>query len=658
MCGFAGLLRPSRGVDAAEAERLARNMVRRLRHRGPDDEGIWIEAEAGFAVGFRRLAVIDLSPAGHQPMRSPCGRYVLAYNGEIYNAPELRADLEREGVRFVGRSDTEVLLAHLARFGIDATLPRLVGMFAFAFFDRVRRELWLVRDRLGIKPLVYGQIGDQLLFASEIGALFAHPAFAPGVDREALALYLRFGYVPAPRSIYHGIHKLPPGHLVRVDRSGRATLERWWDLERVCEAAAEPAMFRNEEEALDAFEALLADAVAREMVADVPLGIFLSGGIDSSLVAALAARRAGEPVRTFTIGFDDPAFDERPYAREVARIIGAEHSERCLKVEDALAIVPRLAALFDEPFADSSAIPTSLLCRRAREEVTVALSGDGGDELFAGYTRYADTQRILALRGRLPRFLRHWLPPLLERLAEARWAREAAFALPPLGRLKPGDRIAKLCEVMDAPAERVMRAVIAHHARPSRLLVGISEPLEEPWRGGLAPQLGGLPERLQLADMLTYLPDDILTKVDRASMAVGLEVRVPILDHRVVEFVWRLPRELRQRDGKPKHLLRRLLARYLPERLFERRKHGFSVPMHRWLRGPLDGWIRELVTPRRLHDAGPFDPVFVRRLFDEHRSGRVDRRFELWNLLAYLAWFRFRIERPMLPAEEVASVSA
>lgn len=652
MCGFAGFLRPGRGVDAAEAGRLARAMARRLRRRGPDDEGVRVEPEAGFAVGFRRLAVIDLSPAGHQPMVSADGRFVLAYNGEIYNAAELRAAVEEHGGRLRGRSDTEALLEHLAHFGVEATLPRLVGMFAFALFDRERRELVLVRDRIGIKPLYFGRCGEYLFFASEPGALFAHPAFRPEIDREALALYLRFGYVPAPRSIWRGLGKLRPGHLARVDASGEVAVRCWYDLAEVCEAAASPEVFRDEEEALDTFEELLGDAVERRMVADVPLGIFLSGGIDSSLVAALAARRARQPVRTFTIGFEDAAFDESPHAREVARTIGAEHVERACRTADALAIVPRLPGLFDEPFADSSAIPTTLLCRRAREEVTVALAGDGGDELFAGYTRYPDAMRLHARIGALPESLRGPLGGALGRVASSPAVGRLGLGVPGLARLKADERAWKLRDVVDAPPERVMRAVISHHARPERLLPGLREPLEEPWRGGLAPRLADLPERLQLADMLTYLPDDILTKVDRASMGVGLEVRVPLLDHRVVEFVWRLPRHLRMRDGRPKYLLRRLLARHLPEHLFERPKHGFSVPLHDWLRGPLEDWARELATPARLHDAGPFDPDHVRRLFAEHRTGRVDRRFELWNLLCWLDWHRHWVERGTVPQPE------
>lgn len=652
MCGFAGFLRPGRGVEASEGERLARAMARRLRRRGPDDEAVHVEPEAGFAVGFRRLAVIDLSPAGRQPMVSADGRRVLAFNGEIYSAPELRAAVERGGGRLRGRSDTEALLEHLAMFGLETTLPRLVGMFAFALFDRERRELVLVRDRIGIKPLYFGRSGGHLFFASEPGALFAHPAFVPRVDREALALYLRFGYVPAPRSIWRDIGKLPPGHLARIDASGAIEVRRWYDLVRVCEGAADPRGFRDEDEALDAFEELLGDAVARRMVADVPLGVFLSGGIDSSLVTALAARRARRPVRTFTIGFEDAAFDEAPHAREVARIVGCEHVERVCRIEDARAIVPRLPGLFDEPFADSSAIPTALLCRRAREAVTVALAGDGGDELFAGYTRYSDAMRLHGRLGALPEPLRARLGDALDRVVSSPVMGRLGLGLPGLARLKADERAWKLRDVVDAPPERVMRAVISHHARPERLLPGLREPLEEPWCGGLAPALADLPERLQLADMLTYLPDDILTKVDRASMGVGLEVRVPLLDHRVVEFVWRLPRHLRIRDGRPKYLLRRLLARHLPERLFERPKHGFSVPVHDWLRGPLARWARELATPARLHDAGPFDLAHVRRLFEEHRTGRVDRRFELWNLLCWLDWHRHWVERGAVPQVE------
>jgi len=644
MCGFAGILDPRAG-DAADLAELARAMAAPIAHRGPDDEGVFVEPEAGLALGFRRLSIRDLTVAGHQPMLSASGRHVIVYNGELYDTDALAADLAAEGVRLRGGSDTEVLLEACERFGVEATLDRSLGMFAFALFDRKERRLVLARDRLGKKPLYWGCDGSRLRFASQLKCFFADPTFRAEVDRDALGLYLRLGYVPGPRSILAGVAKLEPGHLLVREASGRITVRRFWDPVAVVEAGLAEPFDLGEDELLDRFEVLLADAVRRRMVADVPLGAFLSGGIDSSMIVALLQKQSSGPVATFTIGSPDPAFDESAEARAVARHLGTEHHELVVGPAEALALVPELPEWFDEPFADASAIPTLLVARLARRWVTVALSGDGGDELFAGYRRYGEAidwaRRLAGLQGGA----RRAAAALLARVPVDLAFPGSALLPARLEAERLGERARRLARLLDGPPERASLEIASHWSEPE-LLTGCPAPDPPGFDGALAARVPDLATRLQLLDLLSWLPEDILTKLDRASMAVSLEARCPLLDHRVVAFVFRLPPGLRARGGSGKYLLRRLLARHLPDELVDRGKRGFSLPIHDWLRGPLRDWAEDLLDPRRLAEAGLVEPAPVRSAWRQHLEGRTDRRFPIWNLLMLEAWRRRWLRRP------------
>ena len=625
MCGLAGFLVPGTPIDETGARRTALAMVAPITHRGPDDQGAWVSPVQGFAVGFKRLAIIDLSPAGHQPMMSSDGRLAIAYNGEIYNADELRRAVEERGVVPRGHSDTEVMLEHMALFGIAETVARLIGMFAIAVFCRETGELTLIRDRLGIKPLYWAERSGTVLFGSQPKCLLAHPVFeqsgGPSLDHEATALYLRLGYIPAPRSILEGVRKLEPGHMVEIDAHGRARDRCYWDLGEAAERGRERPLGLDDEEAIAAFDDLFTDAVRRRMVADVPLGAFLSGGIDSSLVVSRMQRLSPRPVKTFTIGFTDPRFDEAAHARAVAEALGTDHHELRLEPREALDLVPDLPVWFDEPFADSSQLPTLLVSQLARRHVTVSLSGDGGDELFAGYTRYDDVDRLRARSRHLP-------DPLRKAFA-------AAIRGASRGRSRACEKLQRLAVLLDGSPRLLMRDIVSHWREPSWLMPGVEEPLPHAW---LDDRALGTPEDLQLTDMLTYLPEDILAKVDRASMAVSLEARVPLLDHRLVELVWSLAPDQRRRDGTSKWMLRELLARDLPRELFERPKKGFSIPIHEWLRGPLRDWAETLLAPASLARLPMLDAAFARDVWKQHLDGRADRRFELWNLLMLVAW--------------------
>ena len=637
MCGFAGLLHFDGAPGRDTSERLARAMARTLAHRGPDEEGVFVEEDGRIALGFRRLAVMDPSPAGSQPMASTCGRYVLVFNGEIYNHRELRAELAAAGHVFRGHSDTEVLVETLARHGVEEGLARTSGMFALALWDRRARRLVLARDRFGKKPLYWTRRGDVLLFAREPRAFFRHPLFRPVRDPEALALYLRFGYVPGPRSIFRGVHKLQPGHLLVAEADGTVRLHRWFDLaEEVRRARAEP-LDADPQGITDRLHHLLLDAVERRLVADVPVGLFLSGGIDSSLVAACAAARGAE-VPAFTIAFEDAAHDESAHAARVAKALGPSHHVRTCGERELVELVVDLPEVFDEPFADASALPTLLLCRFARERVVVALSGDGGDELFGGYTRYDDTLRLHRRLRYVPRRLRR-VAAGTAALLDADLVRALGERLPALARLRADERARKLREVLGAPPERLMRTIVSHHHDPQSLYRLAREPGDPRWEGGLDRAVPDAAGRLRLLDQLQWLPDDILVKVDRTSMSCGLEVRAPLLDERIVRFAWRLPASTHG-PADAKAPLRRLLFRLLPPALFERPKQGFSPPVHAWLAGPLRELCEELFAPASLRDAGPFDAARVRRLWREHLGGHVDRRFELWNLACYLLWYR------------------
>jgi asparagine synthase (glutamine-hydrolysing) len=636
MCGIAGFW--GGPTNPAIAERMAA----RLETRGPDDAGVWTDAGAGLALAHRRLSILDLSPAGHQPMHSPCGRYVLVYNGEIYNHRDLRKDLERESGAFDwrGHSDTETLLAALRHWGVPGALERVNGMFAFALWDAAERTLFLARDRMGEKPLYYGRSGETFLFGSELKALTAHPAWRGEVDRDALALYLRHNYVPAPWSIYRGIAKLPPAHYVAIRENGRAVGEPvcYWDLGRVAEAGVAAA--EGTPQALtDELDTLLRDAVRRRMAADVPLGAFLSGGYDSTTVAALMQAQSERPVRTFSIGFHEAGYNEAEHAKAVAAHLGTEHTELYVTPEEAMAVIPRLPAIYDEPFSDSSQIPTFLVSQLARRHVTVSLSGDGGDELFCGYNRHIVGPGTWARASRLPRPLRRGLGWGVDRMAKRdvqRWVN----ALPGKWRIpNVANKLEKLGQALGARGGLdFYRSLASHWKDPASLVPGASEPdtlLTQPER---LPMLPGLRERMMYLDQMTYLPDDILTKVDRASMAVSLEARVPLLDHRLVEFAWRVPTAYKYRNGQGKWLLRQVLYRYVPQQLMDRPKMGFGVPIEHWLRGPLREWAEELLNERRLREEGFFDPAPVRNMWQEHVSGKRRWHYYLWDVLMFQAW--------------------
>ncbi len=641
MCGLTGFLDLARSAGDDELCATAGRMADTLVLRGPDDRGVWSDAGAGVALGFRRLSIVDLSPEGHQPMASASGRFVLAFNGEIYNYPDLRRELEGPGsAPFRGHSDTEVMLAAFERWGVEGSLGRFVGMFGFALWDRRERRLHLARDRMGEKPVYYGRTGDAFLFGSELKALRAHPAFRGAVDRGALALYMRHGYVPAPYSIYEGVRKLPPGHLLTVAEglAGDPPPPRpYWTARGAFEAGQADPFAGTDGEAVDELERLLRDAIGRQMVADVPLGAFLSGGIDSSTVVALMQAQADRPVRTFTIGFREDGFDEAVHARAVAGHLGTDHTELYVSPAEALAVVPELPRLFDEPFGDSSGVPTLLVARLARRSVTVSLSGDGGDELFCGYPWY---RRAASVWGRLRK-----VPGPVRRAAAGALNGRAFGAVRPmlpggLGRRVSADRVRKLAGLLgesDGP-ERVLRTLGSAWDDPAALVPGAAEP-PTAWTDPSAwADLAGVEARLMYLDAVTYLPDDILTKVDRASMGVSLESRAPMLDHRVAEFAWRLPQSMKVRDGKGKWALRQVLYRHVPAAMVERPKAGFSVPVAAWLRGPLRGWAEDLLGPGRLGREGLLDPSPVRRRWDEHLSGARDWSAPLWYALMFEAW--------------------
>jgi asparagine synthase (glutamine-hydrolysing) len=656
MCGFAGFLTSSPG-RADELTATVVHVVDTLINRGPDDSGAWVDAEAGLALGFRRLSIIDLSPEGHQPMLSANGRFAVTFNGEIYNFMDLRVELEAKGHHFRGHSDTEVLLAAVTEWGIEPAVRRFNGMFAFALWDRHKRELWLGRDRLGKKPLYYGRCGGVLLFGSELKALAAHPAFDAEVDRDALALFLRFGYVPAPFSIYRGIRKLPAASLLCVSGPSAILPEPrpyWSAAEKASEGTRNP-FTGSSEEALDSLERLARDAVGIRMMADVPLGAFLSGGIDSSLVVALMQAQSSTPVRTFSIGFAEDEFNEAHHARIVANHLGTDHTELYVSPGEALDVIPHLPEMYDEPFADSSQVPTYLVSRLARRHVTVALSGDGGDELFGGYHRYFWGQRIWSSIGWLPGSVRKGAASILSgpgRHVVSGAARAVSPLLPSRLRVSnPGDKMQKLAEMLGiSTAAEIYSRLVEHWKNPYDVALGSQRSAGILDRMEFSEGSYSLIEKMMLYDTLTYLPDDILVKVDRATMAVSLEGRAPLLDYRLFEFAWRLPMSMKIRDGKGKWILRQLLAKYVPAAMFERPKMGFGVPIVRWLRGPLRDWAEALLDRTRLEQEGFFDASMVRAKWEEHLRGERDWHYYLWDVLMFQAWLEHSRVRRSSPA--------
>ncbi len=637
MCGIAGLIDPSSVGDGRALESRARAMAEAIAYRGPDGSGVWSDPEAGAALSHRRLAIVDLTPTGAQPMVSADGRWTITYNGEIYNAAAIARTPELNGFAFRGTSDTEVLLESVAKRELDRTLNDINGMFAIALWDRATRTLHLIRDRLGIKPLFLMATQRGVWFASELKALAA-AGLKLDIDPASVASFLRFGYVPTPFSIFRDVTKLKPGEIVSIDAGGNITRRQYWSLADVAAAGLIESYTGSETDAEAELHDLLVDAVGGQMISDVPLGAFLSGGIDSSTVAALmkAARRG--PVRTFSIGFPDFGYDESKHAKAVARHLDTEHRELIVTAADTLAVVPQLAEMYDEPFADASQIPTHLISKLTRAHVTVALSGDGGDELFGGYSKYALGHGLGRLVTNSPAGLRRVLAAMLRATPGSLVDTIARIA--PAGWLptQPADKLRKLAAVLPLERGAIYLRLVSHCPDPAALTSGGSEhPIDLKWQGAGTRDL--FLEQMQFFDSATYLPDDILQKVDRASMAVALEVRPPLLDHRVVEFAWRLPRRMRVRHGESKWLLRRILDRYVPRDLVERPKMGFGVPLATWLRGPLRNWAEDLLDPMRL-GGGLLDTAAIRTLWTEHLSGKGNWAYALWTVLMYEAWRR------------------
>ena len=680
MCGLTGFWASKSQLNPKVSLQTCESMANLLRHRGPDDLGLWLDESAGIALGHRRLAILDLSPAGHQPMVSACGRYVIAFNGEIYNHLKLRVELRALGFpdlfrnkgldrsAWQGHSDTETLLAGIVAWGVEGTLKRCVGMFAIALWDRQTKTLSLARDRFGEKPLYFGWVGDgdnkAFVFGSELKALRAYPGFENPVCRQALAQYLRFMYVPAPRSIYRGIYKLEPGCLLTVQGKpparapsqplrpgpdnaqsfGSLQIKRWWSLaDAVANGAQKP--IDNEAEALEQLESRLQEAVSLQSLADVPLGAFLSGGVDSSAIVALMQQQALRPVKTFTIGFDEAGFDESPYARAVANHLGTDHHEMRVTAQIAQDLIPGLPFMYDEPFADSSQIPTHLVCRAARQHVTVALSGDAGDELFGGYNRYFWGPRIWNRLSVLPAPARKLLGSALAAVPVSGWN---ALGAPLFGRgygvVRLGDKVHKLADRLSHvnDMDELYRSLVSEWTDPASLVLGengariientsiLDDPLP------LSEMAQPLP--MMYRDSMTYLTDDILCKVDRAAMACSLETRVPFLDHRVVELAWQLPLNMKVQGNTGKWALRQVLYKYVPKELIERPKAGFAIPIGQWLRGPLRDWAESLLNERRLHSEGYLRPAPIMQAWAEHVSGQRDNTAKLWSVLMFQAW--------------------
>ncbi len=646
MCGIVGFW--SQGPALVDPCASLSRMTEAIRHRGPDDEGQWYDQREQLAFGHRRLSILDLSAEGHQPMESSDGRFVIIFNGEIYNFRDLRAGLNGRRISFRGHSDTEVMLAVIESRGLHEAVRSFSGMFAFALYDRKQRSLHLVRDRLGEKPLYYGWMDHSLLFGSELKALQRHPAWQGDIDRGALSVFLRHGYIPGPLSIYRGIHKVLPGTIVTFRPNApreEPEIVEYWSARDAAEAGTSAPFQSDVPDVLDRMDALLREIVGREMVADVPLGAFLSGGIDSSLIVALMQAQSTNKVRTFTIGFNEPEFNEATFAKSVAEHLGTDHTELYVTPADALAVVPKLPTLYDEPFADPSQIPTYLVSELARRHVTVSLSGDGGDELFGGYSRYLVGRRLWRLLTTVPYPMRRMLARSIKMIQPGLWQaviKPLQFVLPDrVGDGLSGHRVHRVADVVSVEtAEAMYHDMMSHWRNPAAIVQGGIEPRTALTDDRRWAALEGILPRMMYLDMVSYLPDDILVKVDRASMGVSLESRAPFMDHRVVEFAWRIPDAMRMQAGAGKWILRQLLHRYVPRELVERPKMGFGVPIDSWIRGPLKEWAGDLLNESVLRDGGFFDPGAIRQKWDEHQAHERNWQYPLWNALMFQAWMQ------------------
>jgi asparagine synthase (glutamine-hydrolysing) len=635
MCGISGYFGGYNG-----GEKTLSLMGESLVHRGPDDSGIWIDETAEIGMSHRRLSILDLSPAGHQPMISHSGRNVIVFNGEIYNHLDLREKLK--GTSFQGHSDTETLLRCIEEWGLESALKEAAGMFALALWDRKERLLYLARDRIGEKPLYYGWQGKggnaSFLFGSELKALRAHPSFQSEINRDAITLFLRHNCIPAPYSIYQGISKLLPGTILSVSLDNKEpNISSYWSAEKVAKEGVETLYRGRDVDLLNDLEEVLQQSIKQQMVADVPLGAFLSGGIDSSLVVALMQQQSCRPVKTFTIGFSESGYNEADYAKAVAKHLKTEHTELYVSPDEAMNVIQQLPQLYDEPFSDSSQIPTFLVSNLAREHVTVSLSGDAGDELFCGYNRYILTQRLWNKLSLLPVSMRRILATILINISPSTWSNIFNF----LSHGNVGDKIHKAAGVLGtSTVDEFYLGLISHWNKPESVVVNSTEP-----RTLLTGNLSDLSyldtvQKMMLLDLVTYLPDDILTKVDRAAMGVSLETRIPFLDHNVVEFAWRMPMKFKIRGGQSKWALRKILYKYVPKELLERPKMGFGVPIDSWLRGPLRDWAESLLDETRLRQEVYFNPAPIRKKWNEHLSGRRNWQYQLWDVLMFQAWLK------------------
>ena len=651
MCGLAGFLTNNTNA-LANAVAIANSMALTIVHRGPDDGGVWFDNQAGIVFAHRRLSILDLSPAGHQPMASRSNRYVVAFNGEIYNHLELRRELEmkpqlkRDGksISWRGHSDTETLLAGFEAWGIEATLKKTVGMFALSLWDKEEKVLTLARDRMGEKPLYYGFQNNTFLFGSELKALKAHPEFLSEIDRDVLCLYLRHCYIPAPYSIYKGIKKLLPGTYVQIRLGDDAhslslTPQSYWSMEEVVATGIDNPFIGSDEQAIKALDSQLKQSIGLQMMADVPLGAFLSGGVDSATVVALMQAQSSRPVKTFSIGFDEAGYNEADYANAVAKHLGTDHTELYVSAVEAMEVIPLLGKMYDEPFADSSQIPTFLVSKMAKQHVTVSLSGDAGDELFGGYNRYKLADNWCKIE-KVPLVIRRLASQAINSLEPKIW--DAVFQQVSNLKKMPdnmGDKLGKLTKVMSSESIReAYYKLVSEIDQPEDIVIGATEP--ETWltKIGIKTTLKDSKQHMMYMDVMTYLPDDILVKVDRAAMSNSLETRVPFLDHRVVELASRLPMNMKMRDGKTKWLLRQVLYQYVPKELIERPKTGFGIPLGEWLRGPLRNWVESSLDEKRLVREGYFNVHYIRNLWHAHLSGKRNNQSLLWSVLMFQAW--------------------
>ena len=649
MCGITGIF--GQGSKTLLSDHVKR-MTQSLSHRGPDDSGFWVNENNTLALGHRRLSILDLSKAGHQPMESSCGRFVLSFNGEIYNHLDIRKELDAVSIHhWKGSSDTETIVEGISNWGIAGTLERMVGMFALAVWDKSEERLYLTRDRVGEKPLYFGWSNGIFIFGSELKAIKNSPGFNNEIDRDSLCLYLRHCYVPSPRSIYKDIYKLKPGYILDLSlkdtssapenglASSKLNLRQYWSLKETIEVGKKN-LITNQQEALTLLEQALSNSIKLQSIADVPLGCFLSGGIDSSLIVSLMQAGSSSPVHSYSIGFNESEYNEAIYAKEVAKHLGTKHTELYVSASDALAVVPKLPALYDEPFADSSQIPTYLVSKMAREHVTVALSGDAGDELFGGYNRHIRAPSLWSLISFFPKSSRPFLSRAIHSFPSS--------FLNHIGKTMPasyktsflGHKLHRFAERLDSVQleDDLYFSLVSEWSNPEKIVLDSKEPDSILRDNSLWPQLNSFQERMMFLDTMTYLPDDILVKVDRAAMGVSLETRAPFLDHRVVELAARIPIEQKISNGKGKQILRKILFKYVPEDLIERPKQGFGIPLGEWLKGPLKDWSEDLLNKSKLENEGFFNQTLVRARWKEHLEGKRNWEHSLWNVLMFQAW--------------------